>query len=239
MVADRDGPDEPTMPSRLARWTPHLGTGLSLGYLTMIAVGMFHNFALFYRFGINVLDFAEPSDFLLAPLRDPLVMVATILPAVVIFGSLISLQGWSDRQWRRRRGAGLPVAWWETNYETMPRARRFSRVSRVVAALLWVLASSLWYERYAATRIMMGDGLRVSVETTTNVTEQGTERRPVMLLGTTGRFVFLFRTEDWRTVILPAENILRIIPAALARGSKSIRPRLIKAMDSTPPAATP
>lgn len=30
-------------PTRSAGWTEHLGTALTLGYLALIAVGMFHN----------------------------------------------------------------------------------------------------------------------------------------------------------------------------------------------------
>jgi hypothetical protein len=87
-----------------------------------------------------------------------------------------------------------------------------------VAALIWVGASGLWYQLYSAEQIMLGHGFQVSVATTANVTEAGTDRRPLMLIGTTARFVFLFRTDDWRVVILPTENILRITPVAWRAG---------------------
>ncbi len=225
---------EETKPSALDRWTTHLGTGLTLGYLALIAAGMFHQYAFFRRFGINILDFAEPSDFLLAPVRDPLVMVATIVPILFIWAYFAAVGRAGDRSRIRRRAAGIPIAWWETKEENLAKVRRAAPWIRAATALIWVGASALWYQLLVSNRIMMGQGFRVSVETTANTTEAGTARRPLMLIGTTARFVFLFRTEDWRPVILPAENILRITPVGLARGATKVRSRLLRSMDSLP-----
>ena len=104
---------------------------------------------------------------------------------------------------------------------------------RGVTILLWVVASGAWYERRAADRIMVGKGERVMVETTGSVKEEGTARRPVMLVGTTSRYIFLFRTDDWKTAILPADNVLRITPTETAPGLSTIRPRMIHNLDST------
>ena len=213
-------------------WAEHLGSALTLGYLALIAVGMFHNVVRFWRFGINVLEFAEPSDFLLAPLGDPLVMVATLVPIVVIYWYLKAGERVGDRLRAKRRAAGKPEAWWETKETDIARVRAKMQWIRWLIILLWVVASGLWYERQAADRIMLGHGTRVAVETTTALKEEGTVKRPVMLIGTTSRYLFLFRTEDWRTVILPTENVLRIVPVDQALGTKTIRPKLIRAMDS-------
>lgn len=226
-------PEDETRPSALSRWTPHLGTGLTVGYLALIAIGMFHNFAFYRRFGVNILDFAEPSDFLLAPVRDPLVMVATVVPVLLIWAYFAAVERVGERNRLRRRAAGIPLAWWETKEKNLAMVRRVGPWARAATALTWIWASGLWYQLYVTNQIMLGRGFKVSVETTANTTEAGTDRRPLMLIGTTARFVFLFRTDDWRIVILPAENILRITPVDLARGSKNVRVRLIKAMDST------
>ncbi len=226
-------PADETGPSALTRWTPHLGTGLTVGYLALIAIGMFHTFAFYRRFGVNILDFAEPSDFLLAPVRDPLVMVATVIPVLFIWAYFAAIERVGGRNRMRRRAAGIPIAWWETKEENLAMLRRVGPWARAATGLTRIWASGLWYQLYVSNQIMLGRGFKVSVETTANTTEAGTDRRPLMLIGTTARFVFLFRTDDWRTVILPAENILRITPVGVAGGLKRVRPRLIKAMDST------
>jgi len=53
---------------------------LTLGYLFLTALGMFHRALVFLMFRINVFDYAEPSDFLLAALRDPLIILVCIAP---------------------------------------------------------------------------------------------------------------------------------------------------------------
>jgi len=216
------------------RWAEHLGTGLTVGYLVLIAIGMLHTFVRFRRFGINILDFAEPSDFLLAPVRDPLVILATIIPVLLVSGYLRAAKRVGDRSYARRRAAGVPVGWWETKEENIARMRPWLEPLRYLTMLVWVVSGALWYQLVAARRVMLGDAARVTVETTAGTVEAGTDRRPVMLIGTTSRYLFLFRTEDWRTVIYPTENVLRITPATLARGTRRVRPEFIRRMDSTP-----
>lgn len=194
---------------------------------------MLHTFVRFQRFGINILEFAEPSDFLLAPVRDPLVILATIIPILLVLWYLTTVQRVADRAYKRRRAAGVPVAWWETKEENQARMRRRMEPLRYLAMLVWVVTGALTYQLIAARRVMLGDAARVTLETTAGTVEAGTDRRPVMLIGTTSRFVFLFRTEDWRTVIYPTENVLRITPARLARGTRRVRSEFIRLMDST------
>jgi hypothetical protein len=135
----------------------------------------------------------------------------------------------------RRRAAGLPVAWWDTSEVNVARVEKHLVWLRPLTILLWVVASGFWYERQAADRIMLGAGERVTVETTTGVMEEGTSHRPLMLIGTTAQYLFLFRTEDWKTVILPTENVLRILPVNQATGSTSIRQEMIRRLDSVGP----
>ena len=97
-------------PAGTRAWTEHLGTAFTLGYLALIAVGMFHNVLLYLRFRINILDFAEPSDFLLAPFRDPLVAVATVVLIVLVGWYLKASERIGERIRQRRRAAGVPTA---------------------------------------------------------------------------------------------------------------------------------
>ncbi|MEZ4456120.1 MAG: hypothetical protein R2882_06160 [Gemmatimonadales bacterium] len=214
------------------RFAEHVGTGVTVGYLVLAAIGMLHLVLRYFRFRLNILDFADPADFLIAPFRDPVVVVATVLPAAAAYYYSRVGERWGERLRIRRRAAGKPVAWWETKEENLPRMRQRAARLRILAAVVWVFPFSAYYQRWAADQIMIGRGQRVVVETTGGVTEAGTTQRPVMLIGTTSRYVFLFRTEDWRSVVIPAENVLRIVPDAIARGSVTVRPRMIQAMDS-------
>ena len=47
---------------------------------------MFHRALVFLMFRINVFDYAESSDFLLAALRDPLIILVCIAPIPLLAG---------------------------------------------------------------------------------------------------------------------------------------------------------
>ncbi|MBC7805492.1 MAG: hypothetical protein H7145_05010 [Akkermansiaceae bacterium] len=66
----------------LLRREPALG--FTLAYLFLAAVGITYDFWFFLFFGVNVLNYADFSDFLLAAVREPLVMAFTVLSAVCI-----------------------------------------------------------------------------------------------------------------------------------------------------------
>lgn len=63
---------------------------------------MFHSVLGYRHFGINILDPAEASDFLLAPFRDPMVMIVTVLPAVLAWACLRFIERYSTRARERR-----------------------------------------------------------------------------------------------------------------------------------------
>lgn len=77
---------------------------LSLGYAWLTAVGFARLFGNGAEFGINAIEIASPSDFLVAGLRDPL---AIVLAAMTGFG-LFRL--WSTFERKRNVGPLLTVA---------------------------------------------------------------------------------------------------------------------------------
>jgi hypothetical protein len=114
---------DPAASPRYQRLADHLGTAVTLSYLALVAIGMFHSVLDYRHFGINILDYAEASDFLLAPFRDPMVMVVTVLPAVLAWAYLRSVDRYSTRVRARRRAAGEVRA-------VTPRWRGSSRCNR-------------------------------------------------------------------------------------------------------------
>jgi hypothetical protein len=209
-IPDSSAGGERTAPVAVSwRWAEHLGTGLTIGYLLLILIGIFHNGVLLALFRVNVLDYAEPSDFLLAPLRDPLVILATAVPVLAMYLYLRWAERRSERLHAKRYAQGLPLRWWHGDPE---RYRKVRVPIWILTIVVWVLASGLRYEKWAADRLQRGHGPRVQVELTTGQVEAGSARRPVMLIGATSRFLFLYRIQDRQTVIVPTENVLRILP---------------------------
>ncbi len=102
------------------------------------------------RLCVNILDFAEPSDFLLALFRDPLVAVATVVPIVLVGWYLKASERRGENIRQRWRAAGVPIAWWETKEKNVEVVRQQMIWVRGATILLWVFASGAWYERCAA-----------------------------------------------------------------------------------------
>lgn len=194
------------------RWAEHLGTILTVGYLLLVAIGMFHSLLGYRHFGINILDYAEASDFLLAPFHDPMVMLVTVLPALLAWGYLSFFGRMSERAAARRRAEGKPRAWWESSEALQARVKPYVHLMPIALGLFWVFVSASSYQRLNAYRAMRGEGTNVAVELSGGTMEQGTATRPLVLIGATSRYVFLFRTEEWRTVIVPTESVQRILP---------------------------
>ncbi|MBL0937647.1 MAG: hypothetical protein IBJ03_02070 [Gemmatimonadaceae bacterium] len=226
---------EPAQSPRYQLLVDHLGTGLTLSYLALVAIGMFHSVLGYRHFGINILDYAEASDFLLAPFRDPMVMVVTVLPAVLAWAYLRFFERYAMRTRERRRAAGKALAWWESSEATLERTKPFMPLLAVGMAMLWVFVSANSYQRILAVQAMRGDGHNVLVELADGTRDGGTPRRPLVMIGATSRYFIFFRTADWRTEVMPTDNVLRILPeGTLPPRSVSRRERSWKLLDARP-----
>jgi hypothetical protein len=226
---------EPVRSPRYQLLVDHLGTGVTLSYLALVAIGMFHSVLGYRHFGINILDYAEASDFLLAPFRDPMVMIVTVLPAVLAWAYLRFVERYSTRARERRRAAGKGLAWWESSEATNARTKPFLPFLAVGMAMLWVFVSADAYQRFLAVRAMRGEGHNVVVELTDGTRDGGTARRPLVMVGATSRYFIFFRTADWRTEVMPTDNVLRILPEeSLPPASVSRRARSWQRLDARP-----
>ncbi|MDH3908826.1 MAG: hypothetical protein OEU83_07330, partial [Gammaproteobacteria bacterium] len=63
----------------LSFFREHPAVLVSALYVAASVVGMFYSWAYLRRFGINVFNYAQISDFLLASLREPFTWVLVIL----------------------------------------------------------------------------------------------------------------------------------------------------------------
>jgi hypothetical protein len=186
----------------------HQGLAVPLGYVALILLGMFHMVIFYARFRINALDFSEPSDFLLAPLADPFVIVVSILPFFVI-GLVRRVDRWFSAFVRKRRGKV------RTPEEEALELRRYRWV-QIVATALWIAAFSLTYSRIRAERIKDGKTPRMRVELT-NGTWLGSERdSTVAMIGTTTQYNFFYvgqrdsSTGPPSVTIVPVESVARM-----------------------------
>lgn len=186
------------------RWLEmeHLGLALTLGYLFLSAVGMLHVALVCLRFKINVVDYAEPSDFLLAALRDPLIVLASVAPLPLVW--LYFRFG----KWLRGRFPNIQYS------SGTQKSREFTDRHRgkifALTVALWALAFSLNYARRVSDDLRAGHGRRVEVELVSgSLHAPGDTVRP-LLIGTTQKYVFLYDDRTGVPTVIPTNNVARI-----------------------------
>ena len=181
--------------SRVAHEHPTLV--FTLGYFALTAVGMIYDLWFFFYFKINILDYSETGDFLLAAIRNPLVILLSILPVGFLFLGL-----------RLRDVATRKSRWYEgyrKKYEhTAWNSRGVKMASAGFFIVVYAVVFTQVYAELIALRIKKGYGSRVTVYR--NNVAAPTGERPI-LLGTTTRFFFLYYVSRGRTEIVPVDNV--------------------------------
>ena len=146
---------------------------------------------LYRQFGLDVVDFADTNDFLLAAFKEPLALTMSL---VTIITAIVFLLRWTSR--RRRTSRVRPIY-----YIVM-----FSFM------LVYTFFPPLYFGRIRAMKIKYGEGKNVIVELRAKIMDIGDE---IFLLGTTEKFAFFYNYTKERTYIVPIANILNIysVPA--------------------------
>ncbi|MEP6999603.1 MAG: hypothetical protein ABI969_03935 [bacterium] len=200
------GPISPPVASEPAwrHWlrTENLGLGLTLGYLFLTALGMLHRALVFVSFRINVFDYAEPSDFLLAALRDPLIILVCLapIPAVALYFRMsYALQKRSTK-----------TNWLFGGEARRALTERYRRPLYLFTAGLWALAASLHYARSVSQDLRAGKGRRVQVDLIASPSAMPADTTPQLLLGTTQKYLFLYDATKQVTTVIPVSNISRL-----------------------------
>lgn len=150
---------------------------ITLAYLTTVAVGMMFDYKYYSNFSINIFEYADVLDFLLAPVKN-------IQLTVFAFGSFAAVWifFWLDKLWQSR----WPNTYKRFNFgfsvETLNKHRPFIFVFSMVAYL--ALSSTFYGER-------MFEEYRESPEEIEIVYESNQRVIKGSLIGKNSDYVFL------------------------------------------------
>jgi hypothetical protein len=156
-------------------------------YIAASVIGMFYSWAYLRRFGINVFNYAQISDFLLASLKEPFTWGLVLLALL-----LVSLDNSMSRRVQRKS----PGKW--SRWYASPRYRATNNVAALAVVLLFLYAFATAQSRDTRD----GDGKVVDV-----IFADNGAATQAILLGTTGQYVFLFDADSEQVDIHPIENI--------------------------------
>jgi hypothetical protein len=184
---------------------------LTLGYLLLTITGMAYEWWLFRAFDINIMEYADIGDFLLAALREPLVVTLCLASVGSIF------LYYRFDQWLRHRCSG-----WYSRYEKYfyPAFIQWSpRTQRVLFGLLCIgYFVAVFAPLYARVGVYAVKKASFTAPVQVRVNNNGPEEEAVpdraYLIGTTTRFLFLYDRAQRQTYIVPLENVSYITVAS-------------------------
>ncbi len=160
---------------------------VSAFYVAASVIGMFYAWSYLRQFGLNVFNYAQISDFLVASLKEPFTWVC-----VFVSVGFVMLDNASSRRVERK-----DTTKWFRWYGT-PRYRFVNNFVAVVMVLLFIQL----YADYKADNTRAGEGKFVDV-----TYADGDSATSRMLLGTTGQWVFLYDHLTERVEVHPLESI--------------------------------
>ena len=161
-----------------------IATGL---YVLASFVGMFWSWAYLRHFGINVFNYAQISDFLLASLKEPFTWVLVVLAFAMVQ---------ADNAYSRRVGRRSRTKWFRWYGSSSYRMINNVGAIALIGAFIFV------YATLEAEDTRDGEGDSVDV-----IFEEGGVAKTATLLGTTSLFVFLYDPATERVDIHPFEAI--------------------------------
>jgi hypothetical protein len=206
----------------------HPALALTLVYLAVTVVGRLDDLWYFQFFKINIFNYSAPEDFFLAPMRNPIVVIFLLVPALVIL-----LFAWMRDKRTKSDAPATPAA--QTSSLTSWWGHPLTRLT--IGAAVVVATASALTQVHASRRsneVKSGLGRRISFERTDGV---NFGEQP-LLLGSTGKFFFLYYPDRRVTEIVPVENTALMTVDSHARADSargSVMPGISKQTSSLSP----
>jgi len=177
---------------------------LTLGYLFLTAVGMSYEFVLFQQFNVNLFDYADATDFVLVALRNPPLLVFTLISTAIVRNAY-RLHAWGlARSSHYREVSERMMSWrWYPAFE---------RVSVTLILVGYFAILSGFYAQHNAAGIKSGEGRAIFVDLVSDVANGSTNHTPTgyLPLGSTSRYLLVFNPANGHTEVLPVNNVSRI-----------------------------
>jgi hypothetical protein len=178
---------------------------------------MAYVFQFFRRFRINVLDYTDASDFLMVVVREPATIALAMMGIPVYWlymGTTLRGSIWLRRRWPRIGGDPAKRA------ERRVKQRKLAPYMQFAFIVVYATLFMLLYSAYQASRVRAGSYPQVTFE---YKRDAASDVAPVTatLLGTTSRFLFVYRRETRRAEAIPFDAIARLSWDARSRRERA------------------
>jgi hypothetical protein len=173
---------------------------LSVGYLGLVFIGIIFQGKFYYNFNINIVQYSDISDFLLAPLQNPKILIFTILSVTIIY--LFNLgDDWFAKSYPKVHDF-LMLGFDKTKYEEW-----FSIKGMLLMTILYILFAASIYGDLQYHHIKQAKYCDTKITFKENKYEPSDT---LIFIGKTNSYVFLFNRTKKQTDIVPMNDVLKI-----------------------------
>jgi hypothetical protein len=225
VVADAAEPYRPWIVRLLARHPGGLVTGV---YLALTAIGVAYGFFYYIQFRVNMLDYAQTGDFLVAALREPVAIFYSTLPVPLLWLAA------SFRRWVRRKSPWYDAysARYEKKWKVGP---RYWDVVNTLLVAMYAMLFVIKYAEHEARVMRQGTRKQVQVRLLSDAgTPAAATGRTTTLIGSTSGYLFLYDRAADSTYVVPVSNVAQV---AVRSTPRQRRRSLFGGRASAPPAA--
>ena len=175
------------------------GLVVTAAYLLASVIGLMFSFAFYREFNVNVVNFYQLSDFLMAVLREPVTLLMGFGGFLVAW-NMRAVQHW---EWRKLSGHE-PRFWLLRIYKRIARPSWANPWTDAFILLAYAWVFIVLYSDWKAETIRDGEGQVIKVQI-------DGEPRERVLLGASNTFLFLFDAAQDRVDVIPHESIDRVV----------------------------
>jgi uncharacterized membrane protein YesL len=196
--------------------TSHPGLAVFLVYATVAIAGFIYLITFYSHFNLEVTEYLEITDILVAGIKDPLVMLMVLgaFSMVFVIWAMVYVQApfsaWLDKKFNKGFFRFIPYV---IGYRS---TRSFWWTAFIILTLYFYMFIGV-HSQNKAEKILSQKRNLVSV----NSEATNSTKADFSLLGTSINYVFLYNHESEQVLILPLESINSIQPINAAVVSKA------------------
>jgi len=202
----------------------------TLLYIYVTALGIIYSAALYGKFAINIFDYSEISDFLLAAFKNPIALFSAVfvgllaaigVVGVFVFATASRLPGGQVRTWDKETQRWVEetdtAKIEEVERSTEREIKRSNRTRTLEAAIFTAILASLtflvpyYFASRTASSIKDGEKPAVDVRYRSFSGSAGQVTKPGLeLIGATQKAAFFYDVGEKRTIVIPQVQIVSI-----------------------------
>lgn len=167
-------------------------TVISVLYILAVAIGMLFSYKKYIPFGVNIFDYADIFDFLIAPFSDPIILFFTLISFLLVY-SLYLIDLW----WRKR----YPVMYSKMSFG-LDKKSWYSviRYLSFLSVLLLYLYSSAEYYGLLTNK-------KIKAQTTINLRFSDNETINGIMIGKTKEIIFFLN--NGKVTAVPITSLVK------------------------------